>query len=58
MYFDMIHMYTSINWKGYDVDACLVAPDNAISGNETSSEMLTSQSKKKRNEPKQLVGCV
>ena len=33
-------MYTSVKY----VDANLDAPDNAISGNEPSSEMLTSQS--------------
>ena len=36
-------MYTSINNIKY-VDANLDAPDNAISDNESSSEMLTSQS--------------
>ena len=36
-------MYTSTNNVKY-VDANLDAPDNAISGNEHSSEMLTSQS--------------
>ena len=36
-------MYTSIKNIKY-VDANLDAPDNAISGNEPSSEMLTSQS--------------
>ena len=35
-------MYTSINVKY--VDGNLDAPDNAISGNEPSSEMLTSLS--------------
>ena len=36
-------MYTSINKEKY-VDANLDAPANAISGNEPSSGMLTSQS--------------
>ena len=36
-------MYTSINKENY-VDAILDASDNAISDNESSSEMLTSQS--------------
>ena len=38
-------MYTSKNNEKYG-DANLDAPDNAISGNEPSSEMLTSQSRK------------
>ena len=41
--FNIKHMYTFIE---KDVDANLDAPDNAISGNEPSSEMLTSQSQK------------
>ena len=38
-------MYTSIKYEKY-VDANLDSPDNTISGNESSSEMLTSQSRK------------
>ena len=37
-------MYTSIKYNVKYVDANLDAPDNAISGNEPSSEMLTSKS--------------
>ena len=37
-------MYTSIKYLKKYVDAILDAPDNAISGNEPSSEILTSQS--------------
>ena len=40
-------MYTSILTKNtYNVDAYLDTSDNIISGNEPSSEMLTSQSQK------------
>ena len=39
-------MYTSIKNNVKYVDANLDAPDNAISGNEPSSEMLTSPSRK------------
>ena len=38
-------MHTSIKNEKY-VDANLDAPDNVISGNEPSSEVLTSQSRK------------
>ena len=37
-------MYTSIKYRKKYVDAILDASDNAISDNESSSEMLTSQS--------------
>ena len=43
-------MYTYINFKKYGD-----ASNNVISGNEPSSEMLTNQSKKKQNEPKQVM---
>ena len=39
-------MYTSIILNKYNVNANLDASDNGISGNEPSSEMLTSQSQK------------
>ena len=43
--FSIKHMYTS-TLKSYNVDANLDGSDNVFSGNEPSSEMLTSQRQK------------